>query len=345
MHELLQPLMDAFPEALLQLRDGTVLSANAAARRMLPWLTPGAPAPGYMQLPDGCEAGSGSFTEGLSTYLFSASRYEGGLLFFFRPVPQSFLTEFQMDGVLRQLRELTGELLCHAVPPAQDAARAAFSRTFHRLFRLVGNLDYVHQSASLQSLAFQPTAVNLDRLCRDLVAAARDPLSRAGVTLDYECPDRDLLIPGDPQLLQRMLLGLLSNFARAAAEGRVVVALRRQQSRALLSLSGTGPLPDQRQLTAMLQIGGGADLPLPGQGAGLGLVVVRHIVSLHQGQMLTYLERSSPAVLVSLPTEPLPARVSLHTPLPVQRDGGLSPVMVELSDLLPAELFLTEELD
>ena len=49
-------------------------------------------------------------------------------------------------------------------------------------------------------------------------------------------------------------------------------------------------------------------------------------------------------MLVSLPTGPLNGRSSVRTPA-VQRDGGLDPVLMELSDLLPARVFGLEGLD
>ena len=54
--------------------------------------------------------------------------------------------------------------------------------------------------------------------------------------------------------------------------------------------------------------------------------------------------QSAPSVVLSLPTGPLDGRVSVHTPT-LQRDGGLDPVLTELSDLLPPYLFGMEGLD
>ncbi len=110
-------------------------------------------------------------------------------------------------------------------------------------------------------------------------------------------------------------------------------------------MANAGPGPDDRHLSALLQGGPAKGLPLPGQGAGLGIPIARRIVRLHNGTLLPYQFGAVHGVLVSLPVTPLDSRLSLRTPLPIQMDGGLDPILVELSDVLPASIFSTEPLD
>ena len=82
---------------------------------------------------------------------------------------------------------------------------------------------------------------------------------------------------------------------------------------------------------------------LPGDGAGMGLAIARHIVELHQGTLLLG-ERDGGGMLalVSLPTGPLRMDLAVHTPAP-EAAGGISPVLMELADVLPLSLFHLEE--
>ena len=340
MLDSLQSLLEAIPEGAVQVRDGAVQAANSAARRWLPQLTGGAPLPDCLALSGRAPVGSGHFTQGGASYSFSFTRREEGTVILVRPAPQPVLTADQLDGALRQLRQLLGEFLAELGP--EEGTDSAFGKSYYRAFRLMNNLDYLRQAAD-GGVEAARTALDLDGLCRETASRAWDALAEAGVALDYEGEAGGLLIPGDPVLLRRMLLGLISNAAQACPEGRLTLSLRRAGGRALLTVSDNGPLPDQRQLDALMSRSGPEEIPRPGQGAGLGLSIVRDIVARHEGSLLVEWGQSSPVLVVSLPTGPLDGRTAVRAPR-VQRDGGLDPVLVELSDVLPARMFPLDEL-
>lgn len=348
MLDSIQSLLDAFPEGVVQVRAGIVLDANEAARRYLSQLSPGSALPLSISLPEAGKTETGTFVLGAKTYTYSCKASGEEHVLLFCPESRGALENWQLDGVLQQLRNLLGEILVEVGPatavPDGGVAADTFGKTFHRLFRLISNLEFMQQITE-EGVPFRPVTMDLDGLCRDTAQLAGDLLREAGVTLEYRYKGRrsGLLIPGDPKLLQRMLLGLISNAARAAGEGKVALTLLRSGDWARIMVVNGGPAPDDRQLSALLQ--GGAGLPLPGQGAGLGLPIARHIAQLHGGTLLPYGGDSAPGVLVSLPTGLLNGQTSVRTPSAVQWDGGLDPVLVELSDVLPAHLFGMEGLD
>ena len=347
MLDSIQSLLDSFPESVVQVRGGTVLAPNEKARQYLPQLTPGAPLPACIPLPEQGESGTGSFVVDDTVYSYSCKSGPEGCLLSFRPSPRgAALRGGQLDGAPQQLRALRGDILAGGggdASPGQGAP-AGFNKTFHRLFRLISNLEFMQQAAGEEGVPFHPVTMDLAGLCRDTVRSAGDLLRESGIQLEYRSRESGLLIPGDPELLRRLLLGLISNAARAVGEGRVGVALRRGGGWAILVVSNLGAPPSRRQLAALLQEDQGGDLPLPGQGAGLGLPIARHIAALHRGKLLVQGGDRPPSVLVSLPTGPLNGRSSVRAPA-VQRDGGLDPVLMELSDVLPASLFGLEGLD
>lgn len=343
MPDLIQSLLDAFPEGVVRIRGGLVRSCNDRARQYLPQLAVGESVPAELTLSEEDGGGTGEFSRGTAAYAYSYSAAGGEILVLIRPVSKSALTGRQLEGLVYQLRTLLGDILAEVGPATAEGGgpvpAAAFRKTFHRLFRLPDNLDFFQETVS-----FHPVTMDLAGLCRDVVRPASDLLREAGVTLEYRSQETGLLIPGDPALLQKLLLELIANAARASEGGSVVLGLRRQGNRAVLTVSHSGPPADGRRLDALLWPGMGEEIPLPGQGAGLGLSAARRIAALHNGSLLMEWGRSAPGAVVSLPTGPLDGRTTVRT-LGPWREGGLDPVLMELSDLLPARAFELEGLE
>lgn len=335
-------LLDSFPEAAFLIVQGEITAVNLMARHYLPQLEPGAPVPSYIPLAQS-PPGSGTFSAGFSTYSFRLTHIPEGSLVLFCPAPQTALTDIQLDGALRQLRTFMEDFLLEAGNSSVES-RASFYKSFYRMFRLVDNLELMRTVGSPEGLPFSPVSMDLAGLCSQIIGDAAPLLLEGDITLDYQPSLSSLLIPGDPKLLQRLLLELISNAARAAGKGTILIRLFRQGNRALLSLSDSRTPLTQRQLVAMLQQDSDQLLPSPESGAGLGLSIVRHITSLHGGALVVQFSQDAPAIVLSLPTEPLSPRVTVSTPV-LQRDGGLSPLLAALSDALPASVFHLADLD
>ena len=340
--------LDHFPEGVVLLGENRVLYVNTMAAHYLPRLTPDAPIPAELDLPGSETCGAGVFSVNSTTYTFSRTAAEDGVFLFFRPAPQTALTDLQLEGALRQLRTFLGEFAMELGPHSDRAAPLSreslvdFSKSYHRAFRLVNNLDYLRQAATAEGVPYAPAALDLVDLCDRLTGGAGELLAHTGTELKFECPLPVLLTRGDLQLLQTLLLGLIANSAQAARGGTVTLRLQRRGDRALLHLSDSGDPLSQRELAALLQQDNDHAIPLPNQGAGLGLSMARHIVSLHQGALLVEWGQTSPSILISLPISP-DTHVTAQTPRG-DFTGGLNPLLVGLSDVLPAFLFGDEGL-
>ena len=334
--------LEQFGQAALEVRGGCVAAMNRAARRQLPQLAVGAPAPAGLarSLEQGSEAGC--FAQDEENYLFTRISSPDREVILFRPARDCGVTGEQLDGFSRQMREKMGVLLQQLElfsvqedePAESDPRLARFSQSFHQMLRLIGNLEFLNVPPDQAEKQFRPVTMDLAGLCAQLTRQAAPLLRKAGVELVCSSQCAGLLIPGDPELLQRMLLDLISNAAKTSKT--VCLELRAWEDRAVLTVSDSGG--DAPGLAALLRQKE-QSLPAPQDGAGMGLDVVRRIVRLHGGALLA--QQNDPGGLVftvALPAGPLPSQLPLESPRPEQ-NGGLSPFLVGLADLLPAELF------
>lgn len=337
------PSLDVFPDAALLISHEKIISSNAMARHYLAIPPEGGALPPCLALLAGGQDQAGTFSSGLSSFTFRSTRMEQGLLVLFRPAPQERLTDLQLEGTLRQMRTFLNEFLVEVEnTPPEDAG--AFRKTFHRMYRLMDHLELLRAAGTEDDLPFRPVTFDLAGLCRGLIAQADSLLKDRGICLEFRCSLPSLLLAGEPVLLQKMILELISNSVSSIGQGKITLELRLQGASALLVLSDSGAPLSDRQLAAILQQDTDQRLPLPNAGAGLGLSVVRTILARHGGALLVQSGSHAPTLVLSLPVQPLAPHTAFHSPA-IQRDGGLSPMLVALSDVLPAQLFQLVSLD
>ena len=129
--------------------------------------------------------------------------------------------------------------------------------------------------------------VALDQVARDIVLRYLRKADALGVDLGAEGLDQPVIVPGDIALIESVLTNLLDNalrYGRGAAP-RVTVALLREGDAATLSVTDNGPgleSPGPSDLTRRWTQGAhGQQL---GEGAGLGLAIVRRYAALLNAQ-------------------------------------------------------------
>lgn len=353
MSQLLTSSLEQIPQAAFDLNQGAVTALNSAAKRLLPGLEPGDLAP--IPLPEGQEGTlqSGQFTWGQDSFSFHMVCRQGVSRVLFSPAPQAALTTPQLEGFLQQMRQVQGDMLLEFQRLTRPLERrgdaetqyqlAAFRQSFYQMCRLNRNMEYLYR-AQRGDIRLRPVVMDLTALCSRLSEDAGALLSEGGVALTYRAGAASLLVPGDPELLPLALMGLLSNAAKNTPRGELLLRLLQRPGQAIILLRQGGAL-SQRQLDELLSLTTDAQIPLPSQGAGMGLAVIQHIVSLHRGALMWRPNDDGLLAAVCLPTGPLPApTVPVRTPI-LSTGGGLSPTLLELCDVLPVSSFDRASLD
>lgn len=336
-------ILQAIPDPALIAVRGRVVCFNPAAAALFPGLAEQSPLPDpFPSIPNG----AGLVLAGGQSWQFTSSPVGEGILYLLHPARLEGMSRPQLDGTVRRLREqmsqllLSLQLLGQSVPeddPIRTSRLPGMNRTLCQMLRLTDQLDLLRDMDSGR-FRFQPVTLDLAGLCRELTRAAAFLLEQSGVTLCFDSSLTSLLVNADSELLQKLILELLVNAARAAGKGgQLTLSLARRDGRAVLTLSGPGR-DDGRPLTQLLS-GDSPDerIPQPGEGAGQGLVLAQRIVALHQGALMME-RRDGVHTIVALPIasgkDSLPIQAAAH-----DYTGGFSPVLVALSDLLDEGAF------
>lgn len=164
-------------------------------------------------------------------------------------------------------------------------------RNLHRIQDSVRNMVQLLDDiltinrAETGNLAFNPKPLNLELYCQHLVEEMR---LNAGnqYTLTFTCQGIAMPVCLDEKLLRSILSNLLSNAIKYSPQGSAVhLRLEFQADNVVLQVQDQGigiPLPDQEQLFEPFHRGKNVrSIP----GTGLGLVVVKKCVDLHQGSI------------------------------------------------------------
>ena len=345
MSDTIQSRLERFPEGAIEVAQGRIQGLNCAAQSHFPELAVGMETPAFLSSSLADPEGAGTFSHNGALYLFSHVSGQERDLILIRPAPQSSLTDRQLDGFVRQMRGFLQDILLEFETAAGSGrdGMSSFSKSFCRVYRLLSNLDFMRSIGSPEGVPFHPVTMDLAGLCRRLTQEASVFLDEAGVKLSLRLEPPSLLVPGDPALLQKLLLSLLSNAVKAAPGGEVVLSLTSRHDRAILTLGDSGDHLKGRDLEALFPPAQPDHrIPDPQDGAGMGLAIVRHIVALHGGTLLLEHRGGGLFAVISLPTGPLDPRLTVQSPR-AEDTGGLSPVLVELSDVLPLSLFQMDE--
>lgn len=143
---------------------------------------------------------------------------------------------------------------------------------------------FVHLSRA-QLLSIDPVPVDLVELARDAQDAVW-PRSRARrQSVVVAAGDEEVLTPGDPSLLARMLLNLVDNAVKyGVPDSTITIAVNQVDGQARVEVRNTGPAIPADQLERLFtQFARLPDAVRRTDGAGLGLAFVHTVILRHGG--------------------------------------------------------------
>jgi two-component system sensor histidine kinase BaeS len=184
----------------------------------------------------------------------------------------------------------------------RDEASTLLSQT-HLLTRLVNDLRTLSQ-ADAGRLTLTPVRLDLRGPLGEAAAAHRPAAERADVRLVLDAPTSDLMASADPDRLMQILHNLLENALRVAPEGsevRLVAARRDEGVEVRVRDEGPGIAVDPPDTIFERFVGERRRDVRGGSGSGLGLSIVRTLVTLQGGTVFARREDDATEIGFTLP--------------------------------------------
>ena len=285
---------DHFPEPVFYIQTGRLQYSNGAALALEPAWTAGAQVPEALALePD--EEGVFSCTLGGREFQAACTCADGGLLLVLRAAvcvhPPAALAALPI-----QLRELINNVQAAArllAPLAEEGGEesarhlAVLNQSFYRLLRLARHLELAERAENEAYNHTARQAIDLAEFCRETAYGAAKLAEQAGVSFREDIPGGMIPSVGDRELLEIMLLELISNALKAAGRGgEAGLRLATNGSRVQIVVWDNGPGMSQADLTALMDGASPDSLPKPGTGLRLGLPIARYAAAAHGGAVL-----------------------------------------------------------
>jgi two-component system heavy metal sensor histidine kinase CusS len=166
---------------------------------------------------------------------------------------------------------------------------------YERLSRMIGDMLFLAK-AEHGLLIPQREPVRLMDLSRQLVDYYGILAENQKLELDGE----ELAVRGDRLMLQRAIGNLLLNaIQHTPAQGRVTLAVRRQEDDALITVSNSGPPIPAAALRTLFERFVRVDQS--GEGSGLGLAIAKSIVLAHGGSIVASSSGQLTEFVITLP--------------------------------------------
>jgi len=123
-------------------------------------------------------------------------------------------------------------------------------------------------------------------LLRALVADKTERAELAGIRLELQIEDEQLLVPLRRRMLRTVVDNLLENAIRYAGEGATcIVALRRENGEIVLEVSDDGAGVPEEDAPRLFERFFRSDRARTTRGSGLGLAIVKHVVETAGGHV------------------------------------------------------------
>lgn len=259
------------------------------------------------------------------------------------------LEQEQQDAYLQSLslaaQELRGPLAgMMATMDRLEMPDSQLNRRMYQMLRIIGNMSDAVRFASYDAPQEYVDAVALMRDIFDRTAAYAEV---AGFTLHFSAPTGPIYTLANRELLERAVYNLLSNAMKFSQNSAAIrIGLTQRGNRLCLTFEDSGRGIAQHVQSSLFQrYQRQPGIEDPCLGLGLGMVLVRQAAAVHGGTVLIdHPKGISTRVTLTLSIRHSKASTTRSPVLHIDYTGERDHALVELSDVLPAELYASDNL-
>ncbi len=224
--------------------------------------------------------------------------------------------------------------------PALREQVARMNRGLYQLLRIVGNMSDAGRYST--AAAASQEIIDITAFMQDLFTRSRDLVSHAGTNLRFENLPKSVYLLADPEKLERAVLNILSNALKfTPAGGTIDVRLTRRERRLYLTVQDSGEgIPDALRGSVHRRYQRQPGIEDGRHGIGLGMVLIRSAAAIHGGTVLIdHPEGAGTRITMTLAIRQ-DTGGNIRSPLlRIDYAGERDHALLELSDILPAELY------
>ena len=229
--------------------------------------------------------------------------------------------------------------------PALQEQISRINRGLFQMLRIVGNMSDAYRYSQNSSSAMQTQDINA--LLEELFQSSIPLVSHAGVQLQYTGLDSPVYGLVDAEKLERGVSNMLSNAVKFSPKGSCVEAkLTRRGSMLYLTVcDGSGDTSENLRGTSLhSRYRRDPGIEDGRYGIGLGMVLIRAAAAIHGGTILIE-DGDRIRMTMSIAIRQNPEGIVRTNRLLVDYAGERDHRLIELSEVLPAELYRKENIN
>ena len=224
--------------------------------------------------------------------------------------------------------------------PKVRAQLQHMNRNLCRMHRMLCNMSDAVQYAD--GTSNNMICQNIVSVVEGIFQQAQQLCEHSGIQLEYSVPNKNILCVIDEALLERGIYNMLSNAIKFSNKGTVIQAtLTHRNNRVYISVKDQGSgIPNSIINNVFQRYQRQPGLEDSRCGLGLGLVLVRCAAKVHGGTVLVDQPDSiGTRVTISFPVRQRSMPLLRSNITYVDYAGGWDHSLLELSDVMPAELY------